>query len=150
MTCLQSIQMFYINTMLPLIFYASWGQVLTINTFILLSIIRQFHSHYLNYWFTWHVNKGRNEKQRGFLPHVFAENVFPFFLIKHFTKPQMVWVYLFVATLNSPHKSSVLKMTREMKTNKSSWGNSSYYLVQAILIKQTITITNHSPKHWLV
>lgn len=56
--CLESIEMFYINTVLCLIFYTSWRQVLTINIFILsVSTLQQFHSHDLNYWFTWHVNK---------------------------------------------------------------------------------------------
>lgn len=50
-----------------------------------------------------------------------------------------------VITLNSAHKSSILEMTRGIKRNKSSWENSSCNLPEAVLMKQIITITSHSP-----
>lgn len=36
-------------------------------------------------------------------------------------------------------------MTWEVKRNKSSWDNSSCNLSEAVLIKQSLTITSHSP-----
>lgn len=50
-----------------------------------------------------------------------------------------------VITPNSPHKSSVLKVTREIKVNKRRQGNSYSCPPQSAGIKQTASLSDHSP-----
>lgn len=94
------------------------------------------------------ADKQGGRKKRA-LQHRLLETLSPL-CNKMLAAPKWFWFIFLkinfkVITLNSPHKSSILKVTREIKVNKSRWGNSHYCLPQTAGIKQTISTSDHSP-----
>lgn len=85
------------------------------------------HNQFLHCSFIWLVNKWQRKEAKRIATVCICWKHFLFFSKKNGLSNPKKWIHLFkgkfkVIILNSPHKSSILKMTREVKINKGAGG----------------------------